>query len=124
MPFELGLAVAWQRLGDPSHDWYVFEAKAHRLQKSLSDLNGTEPYIHNCRIRGVLRQLTNALVRKRHRPTVRELEAIYRELRKVANEIKRKQRNESLFESRPFEDLVLAAKFIAPTHVASLRQTT
>src|SRR5208337_563400 len=37
MPFELGLAVAWQSIGDPSHRWYVFEAEAHRLQKSLSD---------------------------------------------------------------------------------------
>ena len=31
----LGLAVAWQRTRNRSHHWYVFEAKAHRLQKSL-----------------------------------------------------------------------------------------
>jgi hypothetical protein len=123
MPFELGLAVAWHRIGDSSHRWYVFEAKAHRLQKSLSDLNGTEPYIHDCRPRGVLQQLTNVLIRRRHRPTVIELEAILLDLEKAAVKIKSALRSKSLFTARAFEDLVLAAGKIAPSHVASLRQT-
>ena len=115
MPFELGLAVAWHESGDPSHHWYVFEAKAHRLQKSLSDLNGTDPYIHHCRPREVLHQLTNVLVRERHRPSVRELEAILRELKKAAARIKAELRTKSLFTARAFADLVLAAAKIART---------
>ena len=124
MPFELGLAVAWQRIGDPSHRWYVFEADAHRLQKSLSDLNGTDSYIHHCKPLGVLQQLTNALIRTKHRPTVIELEAILSDLRKVSVKIKRKLRTQSLFGSRAFEELVFAAGDSAHRHVASLGQTT
>jgi hypothetical protein len=121
MPFELGLAVAWQRVGDHSHHWYVFEAKAHRLQKSLSDLNGTDPNVHYRHARGVLQQLANVLVRQRHRPTVQELEAILRELQRAAAEIKNELRTKSLFTARGFEDLVLAAGEIARSHVTSLR---
>ena len=115
--------MAWQTVGEPAHRWYVFEAEAHRLQKSLSDLNGTDPYIHDCQPLGVLQQLTNALIRATHRPTVIELEAILDDLKRVAVKIKRGLRTKSLFGSRAFADLVLAAKFIARTHVASLRKT-
>jgi hypothetical protein len=45
MPFELGLAVAWGH-AHPQHKWYVFESVGRRLAKSLSDLDGTDPYIH------------------------------------------------------------------------------
>lgn len=121
MPFELGLAVAWQSIGDASHRWYVFEAEAQRLQKPLSDLDGTDPKIHFCRPLGVLQEIANALTRSRHRPTVIELEAILGDLNKAAVKIKRELRTKSLFGSRAFEDLVLAAKIIARTHVASLR---
>jgi hypothetical protein len=43
MPFELGLAVAWEKSNPTKHNWFVFEAKAYRVQRSLSDLNGTDP---------------------------------------------------------------------------------
>ena len=67
MPFELGLAVASKPHGH--HDWFVFEERRHRLTKSLSDLNGTDPHIHEGHPDGVLRALSNALVRRRHRPS-------------------------------------------------------
>jgi hypothetical protein len=44
MPFELGLAVAWAQ-AHPQHKWFVFESVRRRLNKSLSDLDGTDPYI-------------------------------------------------------------------------------
>jgi hypothetical protein len=124
MPFELGLAVAWQALGDRGHSWYVFEAEPYRMQKSLSDLNGTVPCIHHCQPIEVLQQLTNTLIRTKHRPTVIELEAFLDDLKKAAVKIKKELRTQSLFGSRAFEDLVLAAKLIARTHVASLPHTT
>ena len=43
MPFELGLAVALASYRPRDHEWFVFEANAHRLKKSLSDLDGTDP---------------------------------------------------------------------------------
>jgi len=78
MPFELGLAVAWAKLGRRQHAWFVFEAIKRRLNKSMSDLDGTDPYIHRANPCGVMRALTNALVRSRHRPTVSELGKIGR----------------------------------------------
>jgi len=45
MPFELGLAVTPSR--STRHEWFVFEEQRHRLMKSLSDLNGTDPHIHD-----------------------------------------------------------------------------
>jgi len=46
MPFELSMSVAWAQRGGGNHEWFVFESMDHRLSKSLSDLNGTDPYIH------------------------------------------------------------------------------
>lgn len=124
MPFELGLVVALQSGWHPSHQWYVFEAKAHRVEKSLSDLKGTEIHIHRGRPLGVLQEMRNVLIRRRHQATIGELQAILRELKKVAIGEKRELRIKSLFEPRAFVDLVTAAGQIAPRYVASLRQTT
>lgn len=122
MPFELGLAVAWQWRADPGHRYFVFEANGRRAEKSLSDLKGTEIYAHGGKPRGLLRELTDVLVRQPHRPTVRELEAILADLGKTAVKLKSELRTKSLFRARGFGDLVLAARKFAPSHVASLRQ--
>jgi hypothetical protein len=42
MPFELGLAVSWQKLKRANHTWLVFEARQRRADKSLSDIGGTD----------------------------------------------------------------------------------
>lgn len=120
MPFELGLAVAWAKVGKRKHEWFVFEARRHRLKKSLSDIDGTDPHIHEGEVRGLLLALTNALTRTRHRPTVRELATILEDLKKTAVEIKKDLQTDSLFDARPFHDLVVAARLIAKDRVASL----
>ena len=116
MPFELGLAVAWHWTLGPSHRWYVFEGKARRVQKSLSDLNGTEIFIHGYKPRGVFQELTNVLVKEPHQPTVGELEAIYDDLMKEALQIKKNRRKKSLFRARPFRDLSIKAIRISRAH--------
>jgi hypothetical protein len=121
MPFELGLAVAQAQHLDQGHRWYIFESKRFRVLKSLSDLNGTEPYIHGGHPIGVLRELTSALARSRHKPTVRDLQAIYRDLTRAAVSLKRELATPSLFDARPFQDLVLAASISARRHIASLK---
>ena len=114
MPFELGMAV------NSAHDhyWYAFESKPFRALKSLSDLNGTEVYVHDGRPIGVFRCLTNALARTQHRPNLSELQAIYRDVTRVANFIRRDMA--SLYDTRPFEDLVVAASSSARQRIASL----
>jgi hypothetical protein len=121
MPFELGLAVAGTGRGRNRHRWYVFEAKKFRVLKSLSDMNGTEAYIHGGTPTGVLRELTNALARSSHRPTVRELQAVYRDVKRTAVILKQDLATQTLFDTRPFLDLVLAASISAKQRIASLR---
>jgi hypothetical protein len=122
MPFELGLTVARSVNIRGGHRWYVFESKRFRVLKSLSDINGTEVYIHAGSPVGLLRELTNALARSQHRPTVRELQAVYRDLRRTAVNLKRELATETLFDTRPFLDLVLAGNISARHRIASLRQ--
>jgi hypothetical protein len=52
MPFELGLAVA-QDAGNRRQTWSVCETVPYRINKSLSDLNGTDVRIHGGTVRGV-----------------------------------------------------------------------
>jgi hypothetical protein len=122
MPFELGLTVASATLPGSRHTWYVFEAVNRRLNKSLSDLDGTDPYIHGAEPRRLFRALTNALVRGRHQPTVNQLENVYADLMQVARRLKRELRTDSLFEARPFRDLVVAATRSAENTIVSLRE--
>jgi len=122
MPFELGLAVAWSRLR-PSHRFFLFEAVAHRLGKSLSDMNGTDPYIHRARPVGLLNALANALVRARSRPTVSVLRLIYRDLKVAAPVIRRDLHAGSLFEARVFADLLIAAQHSARRRLPEGKRT-
>lgn len=121
MPFELGLAVALEKTQRGQHEWSVFETRPHRVWKSLSDLAGTDEYVHGGDPRRVLQALTNALVRRRHQPTVAELEEIYSDVREYAVEVKRRLHTRSLFEARPFRELVVAARRSATRRVTSLR---
>ena len=91
--------------------------------KSLSDINATEVCVHGGQPTGVFRQLTNALARSRHRPTVRELQAIYRDLRKAVVTIKRELATDTLFDTRPFLELVIVATGFARQRIASLRDS-
>jgi len=120
MPFELGLAAGMEAHGDHPHYWYAFEEKKYRALKSLSDLNGTEVYAHGGTPTGVFRCLVNALARSQHRPTVIDLKAIYGDLRKDAQTIRRDLATDSLYDTRPFQDLVLAASISARRRIASL----
>lgn len=122
MAFELGLAVLWAKKGGRRHEWFVFESMRRRINKSLSDLDGTDPYIHDGGPFGVLRELTNVLVRSRHRPTIQDLKAIYGDVRKAAIRIRDDYPRKSLYEARPFKDLVLGAQISAGKRIKSLRR--
>jgi hypothetical protein len=107
MPFELGLAVAWAR-SHPHHKWFVFESVKRRLAKSMSDLDGTDPYIHDGTVRGVVREVCNAFVRP-NQPTVPQMMKMYRDLRRGGPQILHNAGTASLFTARAFSDLCLAA---------------
>src|SRR5437588_830797 len=108
MPFELGLAVAWAQ-AHPQHKWFVFESVRRRLNKSLSDLDGTDPYVHGGTVRGVMGEVCNAFVSPVKQPTVPQMMEIYRELRRDSRRILRNAGAQSMFTARVFSDLCLAA---------------
>ena len=117
MPFELGLSVAWERVGKRKHTWFVFEGVPHRLTKSLSDLNGTDPYIHGGTIAGVLRELCNAFVRPGRQPTLQEMRRIYSEVRQSLPRILGHAGANSLYQARVFRDICVVASESADRNV-------
>jgi len=110
MPFELGLAVAWQKSNPKEHTWFVFEEKSYRVQKSLSDLNGTDPHIHDGRVAGVMRELSNAFQRTKNRPSMPEMMTTFRALSRSCPRIIAEAGARDLFEARAFQLLCYEAK--------------
>lgn len=115
MPFELGLAVAWAR-ANPHHKWFVFESVQRRLAKSMSDLDGTDPFIHYGTVRGVMREVCNAFVRP-NQPTVPQMMKMYRDLPRGVPKILHNAGTASLFTARAFSDLCLAAAGLRSKYV-------
>jgi hypothetical protein len=121
MPFELGLVVGWQKAAPSGHDWFVFESSRHRLQKSLSDLNGTDPFIYGPSPEGILREIRNALARHDMQPTSEQMRNVFRALREVAAPlILEEAGTSSVFEARPFVELVVMARRMAQAEVPGL----
>jgi hypothetical protein len=76
MPLELGLTITWAKLHPKRHTWFLWESTPRRLQKSMSDLDGTDPYIHRGTVQGVLSELRNAFLRD-GAPTVNKMNEAY-----------------------------------------------
>jgi hypothetical protein len=119
MPFELGLAVAWENSQSAGeHTWFVFETKLRRVNKSLSDLDGSDVYIHGGTVEGVFRQLGNAFVRAEAQPSVQEMRLILSDLRKEIPAILSRSGARSVFEARAFRNICIAASASADVHVS------
>ena len=76
MPLELGMTITWEMLNPDRHTWFVWESEPWRLQRSLSDLNGTDANIHRGTPEGVFSGLRNALGRDRP-PPVPQMRKVY-----------------------------------------------
>ncbi|MGA2217228.1 MAG: hypothetical protein ABSG51_04030 [Terracidiphilus sp.] len=83
MPLELGLTITWEELHPECHTWFVWESENYRLQTSLSDLNGTDPYIHGGTVEGVLSELRSAFIFKNAPPFGQMMDAYTRVERKI-----------------------------------------
>lgn len=117
MPFELGLSVA-NNPKKQEHKWYVCESKNLRLAKSLSDLNGTDPYIHDGKVAGVFGELGNIFLRPGRQPSVQQMWTIYREVRKRLPVVLYRAGTPSLYKARVFKDLCIIASAAADRIVA------
>jgi hypothetical protein len=117
MPFELGLTVALQKSRIPRHSWIVLESRPHRLLKSLSDLNGTDPFIHSGTVRGLLRELSSIFVRTSRTPSVPQMFSIYRLLCSRLPSVLRSSGSVTPFNARVFADLCVLASLAASSLV-------
>jgi hypothetical protein len=113
MPFELGLTVALERTAHPDHSWIVCETVLRRVNKSLSDLDGTDAYIHGGAIKGVFREMGNAFVGSSRQPTVTEMSQIYRVLRAQFSSVLKRAGAKDAFNARVFKDLCVLASTAA-----------
>jgi hypothetical protein len=100
MPFELGLTVG---MNCAKHSWIVCETVRRRINKSLSDLDGT----------GVFRELCNAFVRNERQPSVVQMMQIYQILRSKRASILRKAGAKDSYNARVFLDLCVLASAAA-----------
>jgi hypothetical protein len=119
MPFELGLAVAWDKLRPGEHKWFVFETRLRRVEKSLSDLSGTDVYIHGAKTAGVFRELCSAFVTARRQPDVQQMELVYEGLKKGLPTLLRKAGSHTVFQARVFSDLRLVGRALSAEFVRS-----
>ena len=110
MAFELGITVG---LRDARHSWIVCETQKHRIKKSLSDIDGTDVYIHDGTVRGVFRELCAAFVRTRPKPTVIQMMRIYRVLRSELKATLKSAGARDPFNARVFSDLCVIASAAA-----------
>lgn len=117
MPFELGLCVAWDRVGKKKHTWFVFEERTRRLTKSLSDLNGTDEYIHGATIKGVLRELCNAFVRPGRQPSIQQMLKVYRDVEESLPEVLERTGAMSIYSARAFKEICVIANASAVENV-------
>lgn len=111
MPFELGMAYALTR--HQSHNFFIFEEKTHRLQASLSDLNGHDPHIHGGTQEGVLRCLLDCFGKSGRAPSFSMLLSITARLGRAVLRIQREHRVEDPFHPFMFRHLVQAAAELA-----------
>lgn len=120
MPFELGVTVG---IRNARHSWIVCETRKHRIKKSLSDIDGTDVYIHDDTVRGVFRELCAAFVRTRPKPTVVQMMRIYRVLRSEFKATLQSAGAKDPFNARVFSDLCVIASAAADAIVLPAERT-
>jgi hypothetical protein len=112
MPLELGMAITWANLNPHLHDWSVWESDAYRIQRSASDLNGTDAYIHKGTPEGVLSELCNAFWRDQM-PSVPKMLECYRFVSNNLNAILYKNGTSNPYDRSVFMELCWMSKALA-----------
>ena len=109
--------MAWERIGYRKHTWFVYEGRDRRLTKSLSDLNGTDPYVHGSIVTGVFRELCSAFVRPGRQPSIQQMKRVYRDVDGSLPEVLRRAGTRSIYNARVFKDICVIASESADKNV-------
>ena len=108
MPLELGLTITWAKMHPKRHSWFLWESTPRRLQKSMSDLDGTDPNIHFGTPEGLLSELRNAFVGQ-DAPPLHKMLAAYRFLRDSVASILADAGTDNLYAASVFKALCFAS---------------
>lgn len=108
MPFELGICCAIARING-RHDFYVFEEKSYRLQRSLSDLGGYDPQVHGGTQLGVARSLLNCMAANARAPRPEQITALARKLGVAARKLANRSGARSIYEPHIFRQIAASA---------------
>jgi len=72
----------------------------------IGDLGGTDVYAHNGTQKGVLREISNALIGARLRPSVSDMLGVLKKVRRKLNTIMHAAGAETPYSARVFHELV------------------
>ncbi len=108
MPFELGLACNLDIMGG-NHDFIILEKKPYRLDKTLSDLKGCDPFIHSNSPKGIINCVLDSLSSPSGDPEITQVYRLDKDLWKVAKELKKDSNKNTLFARIVFHKLTSAA---------------
>lgn len=108
MPFELGLACNLAMMRG-NHDFIILEKKPYRLDKTLSDLKGCDPFIHGDSPKGIINCVLDSLSSPSGDPEITQVYRLDKDLWKVAQELKKDSNQNTLFARIVFHKLTAAA---------------
>ena len=111
MPLELGLALYRSKSTPKKHQVCIFEQENYRIQRSTSDLNGIDPYIHNGTPDKIMSNLRSAFQRQAQvggGSKAPEMMKSLRYLQSMLPAIRKNAGTDSVYEAAIYYDIVLA----------------
>lgn len=118
MPFELGLAAALALGSGTSHRFFVLERVPYRLQRTLSDVNGYDPHLHDGSVESAVSVLLD-LIESTRAPDPRHVVAVAQALWQAAREMKAQHRSATVFRPAIFRKLVATGTELASVALES-----
>lgn len=112
MPFELGLACALNKHNGP-HTFILFEKKKYRLDRTLSDIKGCDPYIHKGTMLGVVHGVLESLASEDNQPEPTRVHRLAIDLWQTAKDLKKRNRKATIFNRTLFSQIVAAGTVYA-----------
>lgn len=114
MPFELGVACALAEYRKP-HSYFVMEKEPYRLDRTLSDLKGRDPLIHDNNPRRIISGVLSMLRSKSQNPNPKEVFNNFKRLFGIAEKLKHDYGESTIFSRAIFIELVIAGTQLAIT---------
>ena len=98
----------------PPHAYILLERKAYRLDRTLSDIKGRDPYVYGKSVRTLIASVLDALRRSSGtNPSTQEVFSVYRALIVIVGDLKREQGVNTLYRRSLFQDTVASAAVLA-----------